>query len=238
MSLPVGPIPLPPERALGRNLRSPLKEGHYMIYLYDPQRDNFLSVWPSLAATHFKRRSRSPSQTCTPSPGGTPSRNTGTRLAVRMRDKRCLVTGQAAAKRARGGNFTGLEVAHIFPLMGVGAPEWTSTLLPSARVEVATRQDADRPLNAILLRADIHSLFDDYQWSIWSEQGTHKVVRFEKSGATVLEPYPTANLRPSNLNTIDPCSLELVRSHLHVALLTHVRGVGKRAVAGFYATLL
>ena len=36
-----------------------------------------------------------------------------------MRDKRCLVTGQAAVKRARGGNFTGLEVAHIFPLMGV-----------------------------------------------------------------------------------------------------------------------
>jgi hypothetical protein len=37
-----------------------------------------------------------------------------------MRDKRCLITGQAAVKRARGGNFTGLEVAHIFPLMGVG----------------------------------------------------------------------------------------------------------------------
>ena len=37
-----------------------------------------------------------------------------------MRDKCCLVTGQAAVKRARGGNFTGLEVAHIYPLMGVG----------------------------------------------------------------------------------------------------------------------
>ena len=37
-----------------------------------------------------------------------------------MRDKRCLITDQSAVKRARGGNFTGLEVAHIFPLMGVG----------------------------------------------------------------------------------------------------------------------
>jgi hypothetical protein len=37
-----------------------------------------------------------------------------------MRDRCCLITGQAAVKRARGGNFTGLEVAHIFPLMGVG----------------------------------------------------------------------------------------------------------------------
>lgn len=46
--------------------------------------------------------------------------NTTTRIAVRMRDRCCLVTGQAAVKRARGGNFTGLEVAHIFPLLGVG----------------------------------------------------------------------------------------------------------------------
>jgi hypothetical protein len=32
--------------------------------------------------------------------------------------------------------------------------------------------------------------------------------------------------------------MELLQGHLHVALLTHVRGVGKRAVAGFNATLL
>jgi hypothetical protein len=31
-----------------------------------------------------------------------------------------MVTGQAAVRRTRGGNFTGLEVAHIFPLMAVG----------------------------------------------------------------------------------------------------------------------
>lgn len=37
-----------------------------------------------------------------------------------MRDKRCLITGHAATKRKRGWNFTGLEVAHVFPLMGVG----------------------------------------------------------------------------------------------------------------------
>jgi hypothetical protein len=37
-----------------------------------------------------------------------------------MRDKSCVVTGQAAVPRTRGPNFTGLEVAHIYPLMGVG----------------------------------------------------------------------------------------------------------------------
>ncbi|KAF8524096.1 hypothetical protein BU17DRAFT_85176 [Hysterangium stoloniferum] len=238
MSFPIGAIVHPKEPPLARTLTSSVKEGHYMIYRFDRQDKKFISFWPKLVLTEFKRRSRSPSQTCTPSPSGTPSRNTGTRIAVRMRDKCCLVTGQAAVKRARGGNFPGLEVAHTYPLIGVGVRGWIETLSASARAQVSTRQAADRPHNAMLLCADIHSLFDDYQWSIWSDQGIHKIVRFEKSGATVLEQYPTANIRPSNLNTIPPCSMELLRAHLHVALLIHVRGVGKRAVAGFNATLL
>lgn len=238
ISFPIGNIPRPSGPPLERTLTSTVNEGHYMIYLYDNRLKNFVSVWPQLVVAQFKRRSRSPSQTCTPSPSGTPTRNTGTRIAVRMRDKRCLITGQAAVKRARGGNFTGLEVAHIFPLMGVGIPEWTAPLPASARAQVLTRQAADHPYNAILLRADVHSLFDDYQWSIWFGQGIPRIVRFEKSGAAALEGYQVANLRPSSLNTTDPCSMELLQGHLHVALLTHVRGVGKRAVAGFNATLL
>ncbi|KAF8529602.1 hypothetical protein BU17DRAFT_79619 [Hysterangium stoloniferum] len=194
MSFPIGPIRLPREPPLSKNLTSSVKEGHYLIYLYDRGDKKFIPAWPELVSTKLKRRSRSPSQTCTPSPSGTPSRNTGTRFAVRMRDKCCLVTGQAAVKRARGGNFTGLEVAHIYPLMGVGDIEWLVTLSASARAQVLTRQVADRPHNAMLLRADIHSLFDDYQWSIWSDQGIHKIVCFEKSGAMVLEQYPTANI--------------------------------------------
>jgi hypothetical protein len=43
-----------------------------------------------------------------------------TRNDVRMRDLRCLATDQEAVPRNCGGNFTGLEVAHIFPLQGVG----------------------------------------------------------------------------------------------------------------------
>jgi hypothetical protein len=37
----------------------------------------------------------------------------------------------------------------------------------NARAEVNTHANADTPNNAILLRADIHILFDDYQWSLW-----------------------------------------------------------------------
>lgn len=215
-----------------------IKAGHYMLFKFDKASKSFVASWPTLVSANFKRRSRSPSQTCTPSPSGSARRNAGTRIDVRMRDRRCLVTGQAAVKRARGGNFTGLEVAHIFPLMGVGDDVWTELLSTTAQKAVLNHRLADRPCNAILLRADIHSLFDDYQWSIWFDHGKARIVRFERSGATVLEHYDSADLRPATLDTIDPCSMELLDAHLRVALLIHVKGVGKRPVAGFLGTLL
>jgi len=42
----------------------------------------------------------------------------------------------------------------------------------------------------------------------------------------------------NHIPNTDPCSMELLQAHLHVALLIHVRGVGKQAVGGFNATLL
>jgi len=158
--------PLRPQGAhLAQNVAETIAEGHYMLYQLDRGARTYAGFWPELTSNDFRRRSRTASQTCTPSVGATPSkppRDTKTRIDVRMRDKCCLVTGQAAVKRARGGNFTGLEVAHIFPLMGVGDTAWTSDMSPAALQEVRTRQLADSPHNAILLRADIHSLFDDY----------------------------------------------------------------------------
>src|SRR5260221_14671206 len=105
--------------------------------------------------------------------------DTATRVAV---DKRCVVTGPTVVKRARGGNSTGLEVAHIYPLMAVGVVNTDlchrihlSHLLHIGRLDrtETARTCSDTSIhspgchNAILLRADIHSLFDDYQWSIW-----------------------------------------------------------------------
>ena len=123
----------------------------------------------------------------------------------------------------------------------------------SAQYLVSSRQVADQPHNALLLRADVHSLFDDYQWSIWVcqiysipyflmplqfEQGKPtQIVRFEKSGAAVLETYETAEFSPSSLSSTPAPNMALLMEHLRVALLIHVRGVGKRAVAGFNATV-
>jgi len=46
-------------------------------------------------------------------------------------------------------------------------PIWTSHMSQQLRERVCTRRIADNPHNAMLLRADIHSLFDDYQWGVW-----------------------------------------------------------------------
>lgn len=81
-------------------------------------------------------------------------------------------------------------------------------------------------------------MFYSFNFFLWQtdKQGLHRVVRFEKSGATALENFNFAILRSSNLSAIDPCNLELIRGHLFVALLIHVRGFGKRAVARSRAT--
>lgn len=37
---------------------------------------------------------------------------------------------------------------------------------PATRCLVETLEIADKPYNAFLLRADLHALFDDYQWGL------------------------------------------------------------------------
>ena len=116
--------------------------------------------------------------------------------------------------------------------------DWTELMPLSAQYLVSTRQIVDQPHNALLLRADVHSLFDDYQWSIWVcqvyyishilmpfqvEQGKPtQIVRFEKSGAAVLEPYETAEFSPSSLSSTSAPDVTLLMEHLRrVALLIH-----------------
>ena len=116
---------------------------------------------------------------------------------------------------------------------------------------VSTREITDLPHNAILLRADIHSLFDDYQWGVWVrelcffviflkcsfqiEQGElpHRILRFEKSGATVLDGYPNeVNFSAPSLRVVDPPNLTLLQQHFCVCLILHVRGFGRPSRPG------
>ncbi|KAG7444596.1 uncharacterized protein BT62DRAFT_933625 [Guyanagaster necrorhizus] len=107
--------------------------------------------------------------------GGKYNRKASTRRDVRMRDMKCRVTGDIAGRRQRGFNFVGLEVAHMFPLGGidlfpVSFPRrdprlsvfYKETKIPSK----PSKENLDIPLNAIVLRSDVHRLFDDYQFGI------------------------------------------------------------------------
>jgi hypothetical protein len=97
------------------------------------------------------------------------SLGTGSRVgsfchAVRTRDRRCVITGEEAVD-AEFGHWEGFEATHIFPLAyenhwisndfsrWITMPSATGTLINTVR-------------NGILLRSDIHQLFDSYLVSI------------------------------------------------------------------------
>ena len=93
----------------------------------------------------------------------------GTRVAefrdsVRQRDRRCVITGQLVLQ-AEYNIWWGFEAAHIFPL--AYEERWTEygfgrwiTIQPNTGGSINSVQ------NGILLRKDIHALFDAYAISI------------------------------------------------------------------------
>ena len=97
------------------------------------------------------------------------SHATGTRVkpfaeAVRARDRRCVISGEAAVG-AQFDNWNGFEAAHIFPLAYEGHcndndyDRWI-TIRPEKGGTINSVQ------NGLLLRSDIHQLFDSYDFSI------------------------------------------------------------------------
>jgi hypothetical protein len=94
------------------------------------------------------------------------SQKTGTciaafRDAVRERDGRCVITGKVASE-AEFGFWTGFEAAHIFPLAYQG--HWTYS--PWIEIPAAAGSSINSVQNGILLRGDIHALYDSYEVSI------------------------------------------------------------------------
>jgi len=99
------------------------------------------------------------------------SLQTGTRVkefseAIRQRDGRCVVSGKRAVQAWRG-LWTGFEAAHIFPLAHEG--HWKQynygrwITIPPERESVGTINSVQ---NGILLKSDLHKLFDAYSFSI------------------------------------------------------------------------
>jgi HNH endonuclease len=99
------------------------------------------------------------------------SHATGTRVqsfcnAVRSRDRRCAISGEQAAA-AYIDDWTGFEVAHIFPLAYEG--HWIQHNY-DRWITISPENDKGGSINSIqnglLLRSDIHQLFDNYSLSI------------------------------------------------------------------------
>jgi hypothetical protein len=97
------------------------------------------------------------------------SLQTGTRIeafrdAVRLRDRRCIITGEEVLG-AQYGRWQGFEAAHIFPLAyeqhwnSQGYSRWLS-IIPDTGGSINSVQ------NGMLLENAIHLFFDTYEFSI------------------------------------------------------------------------
>jgi len=95
---------------------------------------------------------------------GTGSRVAGFRDAVRARDGRCVVSGQVV-KGVQYGQWWGFEAAHIFPL--AYEEHWARNSYSRwITIPPATGGHINSVQNGLLLRSDLHVLFDNYVFSI------------------------------------------------------------------------
>ncbi|TAQ84706.1 hypothetical protein B7494_g6967 [Chlorociboria aeruginascens] len=153
------------------------------------------------------------------------SLNTGIRVqafrdAVRARDKRCVITGKKAAY-AEYGEWAGFEAAHIFPL--AYEQHWTEfnynrwiSITPSQGETINSVQ------NGLLLRGDIHQLFDIYYFSI-NPDDNYKIVCFGIDGDQIAGKCLDRQLLSDPQRPVD----QLLRWHFRQAVLVNMRGAGE-----------
>ncbi|TAQ89539.1 hypothetical protein B7494_g2107 [Chlorociboria aeruginascens] len=151
------------------------------------------------------------------------SLGTGTRIqafrdGVRSRDKRCVITGEEYTKDEE---WAGFEAAHIFPL--AYEQYWTSqnfgrwiTMIPSNGGTINSVQ------NGLLLRSDIHQLFDLYLISI-NPDDNYKIIRFGKDRHQIAGKYLDRRLLDDPQRPVQ----QLLRWHFRQAVLINMRGAGE-----------
>lgn len=84
------------------------------------------------------------------------------RDSVRLRDGGCVITGEEALDAQYGG-WRGFEAAHIFPL--AYQSHWEDQHF-SRWITVQAEHPINSVQNGLLLRADVHLLFDGYDISV------------------------------------------------------------------------
>ncbi len=117
--------------------------------------------------------------------------------------------------------WTGFEAAHIFPLAYEGHwKEYDYSLwitIPSEKgVSINSVQ------NGILLKSDIHQLFDSYELAI-NPDDNYKVVYFSRDGDGVAGRHLDQEFVNNPQRPVD----QLLRWHFRQAVLANMRGAGE-----------
>ncbi|KAH8147456.1 uncharacterized protein LAJ45_08613 [Morchella importuna] len=139
------------------------------------------------------------------------------RNAVRDRDRRCVITGEEAVN-ADLGEWGGFEAAHIFPL----AYEHDWKYDRWITIDSTDGRSINSVQNGILLRSDIHVLFDRYNVSI-NPDDDYKIVCFLRDSKGIAGKHLDQRLRDDPRRPVD----ELLRWHFRQAVLANVRLVGE-----------
>ena len=145
-------------------------------------------------------------------------RTTAFRDRIRSRDCRCVVTSQPCLG-AKNGRWSGFETAHIFPLA------LENIFISQGYPQLITGHDGiNSPQNGLLLRSDLHNLWDDYSISVNPHDG-YKVYAFLEDGwfyhGNIL--HPTCRQPGDAAGVLDA----LLRWHFEQAALCNMRGTGE-----------
>ncbi|KAJ7856267.1 hypothetical protein B0H14DRAFT_2578992 [Mycena olivaceomarginata] len=162
--------------------------------------------------------------------------------AVKDRDGRCRISGVRARFTRQGGNFRGLEVAHIYPIAETEQfrthfkEEVFSTLYNELGLKTKPYKEfsIDIVQNCLLLRADLHSVFDQYEIAFehhLREEGAHErlgVRLLLKDGAPTLPRIKSfLELDIPDPDKKDEMSRVLYTHHYLTALHWHIAGNGR-----------
>ncbi|OBT76810.1 hypothetical protein VF21_04524 [Pseudogymnoascus sp. 05NY08] len=137
------------------------------------------------------------------------------RSRVRARDGRCVITGAEPA----GDDFVRLAAAHIFPLAYLDVWKTESWQRKIADDRYVGESGINSVQNGILLRSDVHELFDTFRIAINPDRG-YKTYSFLNDptldNLTMFrDPNTAAQYQPSR---------DLLKHHFRMSVLLNMKG--------------
>ncbi|KAG0634674.1 HNH endonuclease-domain-containing protein [Tuber brumale] len=144
----------------------------------------------------------------------------------RDRDRKCVISGIVNFESSiQADNWAGFEAAHIFPLQRESYwIEHNYGLWITDTDDAPGSSKINSSQNGILLRADIHQMFDQYLISVNPDNG-YKVVVFDLDrfglDGRILDPVCRSRDDPHH------AADELLRWHFRQSVFANMRGAGE-----------